>query len=387
MRKYLAGIVFRAAERCIMKTCILVTLAMCMVACQKSRTEDLSGRLRPILQAYDLPALAGAVVTSDGIRGQAVVGVRKYGTDTPATINDEFHLGSETKAMTATLLAMLVEQGQLSWDMSLAQCLPELAGTMDPAYRNVTLEQLLAHRAGFTDDSWPDGETFLSLHNWRGSPSEQRWRYAQMILQEPPTKSRPGSFLYSNRSYAIAGVIAERITGTPWENLISNWLFAPLDMDTCGFGPMGTPGSIDEPWQHVLQGSEHQPIEPGPLSDNPDVIAPAGLVHCSIGDWAKFVQAHLRGEKGEPGILQPASFRRLHTATYGDYGFGWIITQRSWGGRVLTHAGSNNQNYAVVWMAPMHDFAVLVATNQGGDRASEACDKAAATLIANYGSR
>jgi CubicO group peptidase (beta-lactamase class C family) len=369
------------------RICILLIVAMCMVACQKSRTDDLSGRLRPILQAYDLPALAGAVVTSDGIRVQGVVGVRKYGTDTPVTINDEFHLGSDTKAMTATLLAMLVEQGKLSWDMTLAQCLPQLAATMDPAYRNVTLEQLLAHRAGFTDDSWPDGETFLSLHNWQGSPSEQRWRYAQRILQEPPTKSSPGSFLYSNRSYAVAGVIAERITGSSWENLISNWLFAPLDMDTCGFGPMGTPGSIDEPWQHVLQGSEHQPIEPGPLSDNPVVIAPAGLVHCSIGDWAKFIEAHLRGEKGEPGILKPASFRRLHTASYGDYGFGWIVTERSWGGRVLTHAGSNNQNYAVVWMAPMHDFAVLVATNQGGERASEACDKAASMLIANYGSR
>jgi hypothetical protein len=54
---------------------------------------------------------------------------------------------------------------------------------------------------------------------------------------------------------------------------------------------------------------------------------------------------------------------------------------------VLTHAGSNNQNYAVVWMAPMHDFAVLAATNQGGERASEACDKVVSMLIADYASR
>jgi CubicO group peptidase (beta-lactamase class C family) len=365
---------------------MLLILVMSLVACQKSRAENPSDRLRTILQGYDLPALAGAVVTSEGIRVQGVVGVRKYGTDTPATINDEFHLGSDTKAMTATLLAMLVEQGKLSWGMTLSQCLPELANTMHSAYRDVTLEQLLAHRAGFTDESWPVGETFVSLHNWRGTPSEQRWRYAQMILAEPPTKSSPGNFLYSNRSYAIAGIIAERITGIAWEDLMTQRLFEPLGMDTCGFGPMGTPGSIDEPFQHILEGSEHQAIGPGPLADNPVVIAPAGLVHCSIGDWAKFIQAHLRGEKGEPGILKPESFRRLHTVTSGDYGFGWIVTQRSWGGRVLTHAGSNNQNFAVVWMAPMHDFAVLVATNQGGDRASQACDKAASMLIANYGS-
>jgi CubicO group peptidase (beta-lactamase class C family) len=359
-----------------------------MCACKKADPADLSRRLQSIRQSYDLPALAGAVVTSEGIRVQAVVGVRKYGTNTPATIDDEFHLGSDTKAMTATLLAILVEQGKLSWDMTLAQCLPELATTMDPAYRKVTLEQLLAHRAGFTDESWPVGETFLSLHNWPGSPAEQRWRYAQTILREPPTKSRPGEFLYSNRSYAVAGVIAERITGTPWEELMTTQIFAPLDMDTCGFGSMGTPGKIDEPWQHTLGlFGQHQPIEPGQFSDNPDVIAPAGLVHCSIGDWAKFVQAHLRGEKGEPGILKPETFQRIHAATYGEYGFGWIVAQRSWGGRVLTHAGSNNQNYAVVWMAPARDFAVLVATNQGGDKAAKACDDAASMLITNYGNR
>jgi CubicO group peptidase (beta-lactamase class C family) len=360
---------------------------MCLVACQKHRAEDLDGQLRTIRQQYDLPALAGAVVTSDGIRVQGVVGVRKYGTNSPVAIDDQFHLGSDTKAMTATLLAMLVEQGKLSWDRTLAQCLPELANTMDPAYRNVTVEQLLAHRAGFTDESWPVGETFTSLHNWEGTPAEQRWRYAWAILREAPAKSHPGEYLYSNRSYAIAGVIAERITGMAWEDLMRQWLFEPLGMSTCGFGAMGSPTAIDEPFQHTLAGSAHQAIAPGPLADNPDVIAPAALVHCSIGDWAKFVQAHLRGEKGEAGILKPETFRRIHTALYGDYGFGWIVTQRSWGGRVLTHAGSNNQNYAVVWMAPMHDFAVLAATNQGGERASEACDKVVSMLIADYASR
>jgi CubicO group peptidase (beta-lactamase class C family) len=146
---------------------------------------------------------------------------------------------------------------------------------------------------------------------------------------------------------------------------------------------MGTPGKIDQPWQHTLSEKMHNPIGPGPLSDNPVVIAPAGLVHCSVGDWAKFIQSHLRGEKGLPGILRPDTFKMLHTA-YGDYGFGWMTVQRSWGGgRVLTHAGSNNQSYAVVWMAPLRDFAVLVMTNQGGDEAFKACDETAFALI-NY---
>lgn len=344
--------------------------------------QDLNSLLTPILQKHDLPALAGAIITSDGIVGQGAVGVRKYGTNTPVTTGDEFHLGSDTKAMTATIIAMLVEKGELSWTTTLSKALPEFAATMDPAYKDVTLEQLLAHRAGFTDASWPMGETFQSMHALGGSPREQRWKYAAAVLKEPPTKVHPGEFLYSNRSYAIAGVIAERTANIAWEELMREWLFQPLGMTTCGFGPMGNAGKIDQPWQHNGIGKDHGPTGPGPLSDNPVVIAPAGEVHCSVGDWGKFIQAHLRGEKGLPGILRPETFKKLHTASYGNYGFGWLMADRPWGGgRVLTHAGSNTQNFAVVWMAPLRDFAVLVMTNQGGDEATKACDEAAGALI------
>ena len=344
--------------------------------------EDVRPILEPVLRKHDLPAMAGAIVTSDGIVGVGAIGVRKYGDATPVTVNDEFHLGSDTKAMTATILAMLVEQGKLTWTMTLAAALPELESKMDPAYRIVTLEQMLAHRAGFTDESWPVGETFQSLHAMGGSPREQRWKYAQKVLSEKPTKVQPGTFLYSNRSYAIAGVIAERTTNVAWEELMRQWLFKPLGMSTCGFGSMGTPGRIDEPWQHTGIGKSHGPVEPGPMSDNPVVIAPAGEVHCSIADWGKFIQAHLRGEKGLPGILKPETFKKLHTMTYGNYGFGWLAADRSWGGgRVLNHAGSNTMNYCVVWIAPAKDFAVLAVTNQGGPEAAAGTDAAVSALI------
>ncbi|MBV9848767.1 MAG: serine hydrolase, partial [Armatimonadetes bacterium] len=152
------------------------------------------------------------------------------------------------------------------------------------------------------------------------------------------------------------------------------------------FGAMGTPGRIDQPWQHTVVDGKHQPIGPGPLSDNPSVIAPAGTVHCAVGDWAKFVALHLQGEQGTSRLLQPRTLRRLHAPQFGgDYAGGWLVTDRPWGGgRVLTHAGSNTQNYAVVWMAPLDDFAVLVATNQGGARAAQATDAAAATLIRHF---
>jgi len=259
--------------------------------------QNLNSLLEPLLKKYELPALAGAIVTSKGLAAVGAVGVRKYGTDTPVTVEDQFHLGSDTKAMTATMLATLVEEGKLSWDTSLEQVFPELVPKMNPAYRKVTLEQLMAHRAGFTDESWPKGMTFAEVHTIPGTPREQRATYVAMVLSEPPDYPPGSKFLYSNRSYAVAGAIAERVANDSWEHLMQKRLFEPLGMSSCGFGAMGTPGRIDQPWQHKLLLTWYRPIEPGPMADNPPAIAPAGTVHCSIIDWGKFVSAHLRGKR------------------------------------------------------------------------------------------
>ena len=354
---------------------------------ESSSPQDLKPLLEPIRQKHDLPALAGAIVTSKGLQAVGVVGVRKYGDKTPAEIDDQFHLGSNSKAITATLLATLVEEGKLSWNQTLEQALPELAKEMNPAYRHVTVEQMLAHRSGFAGEGWPQGKTRFDLYGLPGPPREQRWAFVKMILREPPVNEPGKQFLYSNRNYAVAGVIAEKITDLPFEELMQKRIFGPLKMSTCGFGAMGAAGKVDEPWQHRLEGTRHVPVEPGPQMDNPPVVASAGTMHCSIGDWAKFIQMHLRGERGEPGLLKPETLKYLHTAHFGDYGFGWGYTQRPWaGGLVLTHTGSNTMNLAIVWMAPLKDFAVLVMTNQAdpGDVTFKACDEVEAALIQEF---
>jgi CubicO group peptidase (beta-lactamase class C family) len=367
-----------------------VSLVAAFVFQPTATTDDLRSLLAPIREKYDLPALAGAIVTSHKLVATGAVGVRKYGTETPVTINDEFHLGSDTKAMTATLLALLVEEGKISWGTTLGESFPDLAKKMNPAYRRVTVEQMLAHRAGFSDQSWPDGKTFLDMHHLPGTPREQRQAYIAMILAEPQVNEPGIEYLYSNRSYAVAGAIAEKITNQSWEELMQKRIFGPLGMKTCGFGAMGTKGKINQPWQHKVNAGKHIAIEPGPLADNPAVIGPAGTVHCSILDWAKFIQAHLQAEQGEssPLKLKPATIKHLHTAPMGgNYGFGWLILERPWAnGKALNHAGSNNQNYAVVWIAPAKDFAVLVMTNQAdsGGETFKACDEAAWALIQRF---
>jgi CubicO group peptidase (beta-lactamase class C family) len=379
------------ARKTIIGVCVVGAVVYAMLrlrsASSPAPVENLNSLLTSIVGKYDLPAMAGAIVTSKGLSAVGAVGVRKYGTNVGVTVDDQFHLGSETKAMTATLLATLVEEGKLSWATTLEQAFPYLATTMNPAYRNVTVEQLLSQRSGFAEDTRPAGMSYIDLHNLPGSVREQRAAYVEMVLKEAPVNEPGSAFVYSNRNYAVAGVIAEIITDTPWEDLMQARIFDPLGMKTCGFGAMGTPGEIDEPWQHVLEGGNHVPIEPGPLADNPPAIGPAATVHCSIGDWGKFVTAHLRGEKGEPGILKPETFKRLHTPSFGgEYAFGWFVSQRPWAGNgpALNHTGSNTQNYAVVWMAPAKDFAVLVATNQAGGATFNACDEAETAMIQRF---
>src|SRR5271169_4259816 len=192
--------------------------------------DDLTSILEPLRKKYDLPALAGAIVTSRGLVSIGAVGVRKYGDKTPVSVNDQFHLGSNTKAMTATLVAMLVEEGKLSWDATLDQCFPELLDSMNAAYRRVTVKQLLAHRAGFTDESWPVGKSFLDMYQLPGTPREQRQAYVAMILREPPVAEPGTRYIYSNRSYAVAGAIVERVANAAWEDLIERRLFNPLGM-------------------------------------------------------------------------------------------------------------------------------------------------------------
>ena len=107
-------------------------------------------------QAKDhLPAVAALVQIAGKCAGEAALGVRALGHAEPVTTNDRWHIGSDTKSFTATLIAHLVEQRVMRFDDTLAGSFPAFAAVMDPAYRNVTVTQLLSHTAGLpplTDD-------------------------------------------------------------------------------------------------------------------------------------------------------------------------------------------------------------------------------------------
>lgn len=335
----------------------------------------LAGLLEEVRAKAGVPAMAAAVVTVDGLRGVAVAGRRKAGATNAITLDDLWHLGSDTKAMTATVAGRLVERGLLRWDTTLAERFPDLADGMDPAFRGVTLEQLLTHRAGL-----PANLRWSSFKRWddirKARLAAVREATAKAPVHPPGTKS-----FYSNLGYVIAGTIIERVLDKPWEEAIREEVFEPLGMTHVGFGGTGTPGELDQPWGHSESG---KPVSNnGPDMDNPPVLGPAGRVHARLQDWALFITDQLHGARGQGKLLKPETYRTIQTPVGdGEHAMGWIVVQRGWAdGTALNHTGSNTMNYANVWIAPAKGFAILVCCNQGGDAAFKATDAAVAALI------
>ncbi len=342
---------------------------------------SLDGLLEPIRAAHGMPALAGAFVRGRDLAALGAVGVRRAGTADRVEAHDRFHIGSCTKSMTATLVAMLVEQGKLSWQTTVAEIFPDLLGRIHSAYHRVTVTQLLSHRSGLPDDRAPDPAIWPLVRGLGGPTQEQRRALAEIVLSRAPAAPPGSQFLYSNLGYAIAGAFAEKVTGQSWEDLMRQMLFGPLGMPAAGFG---APGGA-APWGHAPPGCS--PVAPGPDADNPSVIGPAGTVNCSMSDWARYAALHLRGAQGAPGLLVgPESFRRLHRDEFRQgYALGWVVVERDWaGGTALMHTGTNTLWYAVIWLAPARDAGFLAATNCGPESGFRACDAAVGAMIRRY---
>lgn len=346
--------------------------------------QDIEKELEAIRKAEKVPSLAVTVLKNGQQKTLKAVGMRKLGDSTPVTSSDKYHLGSCTKAMTATLLAVLVEEGKLEWTTTLAEVFPKMA--MHPAYQQVTILHLLTHRSGLPTRTWPKGKSFLEVHGLDGNQRQQRLTYVKLMLKEAPEAKAGEKFIYSNAGYTVAGAVAETVCDKGYQALIAEKLFKPLGIKSYGSGAMGQADKLDQPWPHRYGRDKVVPIRPGPFADNPPAIAPAGTLHMSLSDWAKFIQLHLQAYNGNPKVLSKKTLKLLHNPIFGGgYALGWAVTSRPWGkGRVLVHNGSNNMNFCVVWMAPKADFAVMIACNAGGPNAAKACDRVAGLMIRHY---
>ena len=287
--------------------------------------------------------MIAAIISSEGIIEIASAGVRKAGTSVAMTDKDLVHLGSCGKAMTATMIATLVAEGKMSWDMKLTEAIPELKNNIHPDLQNTTLWQLLTHRAGIPSDP-------IDWYAYADKDiKDRRFSILKDNIKLAPAYT-DGEFHYSNYGYVVAACMAEQITGLSWEDLMRERLFEPLGMTTAGFGDPVKHKSIDQPWGHKKSwfGNKWKPSR----EYYGEVISPAGRVHCSVEDWAKFISLQLPGENT---ILDREILNKLIEPN-GVYAGGWVVfqeTEQPWAkGIVLVHGGSNEIWYASVMVAP-----------------------------------
>lgn len=293
---------------------ILVALTLLLISWTAEAQTSLDSMLKPYLPLYDLPAVAAAVVKDGQVLSAGAVGTRKVGATMPVTINDRFHLGSDTKAMTALLAAMLVEEEKLRWDSTIAEAFPELVDKMDAGLQRVTLVQLLSHTSCIPSDN----ENFTALINeslsQEGNLDELRYWLVQQ-WSKLPLECQPGTkFMYSNMNYTIAGAIIERLKGKTWEELIVEKVFEPLDLQTAGLGAQASLGRIDAPLGHSVINGKTKVFLAGPNGDNPPIIGPAGIAHMLILDFARWAGWNAGEGKRGPNLIKPDTMRKLHTS-------------------------------------------------------------------------
>ena len=180
-----------------------------------------------------VPGAALAIVRGDEVifaRGFGVADVEKK---TPVTPNTPFFIGSATKAFTATLVGMLVDEGRMQWDDPVEKYLPEFklaVQSKDPNDR-ATLRDVLSHRTGFTRMGLLETNTGLS--------SDEILRRASSAEAFAPFRQR---FLYNNVHYLAAGSAAAAAAGTSWDALMKARILAPLGM-------AATRTSLREAWK------------------------------------------------------------------------------------------------------------------------------------------
>ena len=228
----------------------------------------------------------------------------------PNTPDTKFRLGSLTKQFTAMLIMQLVEQGKLKLEGKITDYLadyPKAAGD------KITLHHLLTHTSGIPNYSdLPDYRTF----------ERNRYRPADFIkkFSDLPLEFEPGSaFAYSNSGYILLGAIIEKVTGKPYEKVLQENIFTPLQMHNTGYDVsykvLPKRASGYERWNLVYENASYMDMS---------IPYAAGALYSTVEDLALWDQA-LYTDK----LLSASSKAILFTPYKNGYAYGWGVRQNA----------------------------------------------------------
>ncbi len=314
-----------------------------------------------IRETYKIPCLAAAIIRSDSIEEITVSGYRNILTKEKAKEVDKFHLGSNTKAFTSILAALLIKQNKLRWSTKLLDIFPEFKSNSRAVYQSITLQDLLSHQARI--QPFTDGLEFKMLPKFEGNPQEQRKAFSFWLVQQKPMEiDSTCSYTYSNAGYTIAAAMLENVTGQSWEELVKINICVPLGI-SCNFGwPENIEGHIRPIEWAYNEGRELIPL-PIDLDYKLDsLIVPSGDLTLSLKDYARFVQEQLKGFRGQSVLeLNYEDYEKLHFGI-NDYALGWGNKKEEY---ISFHDGSAGTFYSHTSIHKNHDLAITILANAG----------------------
>jgi CubicO group peptidase (beta-lactamase class C family) len=332
---------------------------------------DLDGYVARVMQAFEVPGLALAVVKDGRVLIARGYGVRRLGEAAPVDSTTRFGIASNTKIFTATALGLLVEEGKLGWDHPVIRYLPWFA-LYDPyVTRELTIRDLLVHRSGL-------GLGAGDLLWWPPSTYDRKEIARRLRFLRPATSFR-SAYAYDNVLYTVAGEVIEAVSGMSWEDFVARRIIAPVGMTSSEVRHSAAGGGGNVAATHARIEGTVRPIAPF-LSDNTN---PAGGIMSGAADMARWLMVQLDSGRTAGGrrlfstattrelwsmvtpipIGEPAAELRELRTSFSGYALGLGVRDYR-GKKLLTHTGGLPGYLSRVAMLPDLRLGVVVLTNQ-----------------------
>lgn len=330
--------------------------------------------------AYGLPGIGYVILKSDTILEIKTAGYKRIDKPDSLTLSSRFHIGSNTKAITAFVAAHLVEEGKIRWETGFFEIFPELLNKAQKEYHSITLGDLLSHRARVAPLT--SGREIAQIP-LRGSRAEKQIQFAENIFSRNPEKpENDTSIVYSNAGYALASMMMERITGKTYEELIEFYVNEKVGLRF----QIGWP-HIHDPHQtygHFGKRLGFQKLVPDTFNvyHLNELIKPAGDINATLTDYAKFIQLFLKGLKGENNILKASTYAHLLLG-YPEYACGWAHGTHD-NKTYATHNGSAGTYFCHTFIIKENDLAFIVVSNSAEEEAEKAIFEIRKLILKKY---
>jgi len=332
-----------------------------------------------IRNAYNIPEISYAVVDSKSTIEIAALGRHNICLQDTATLNDRFHIGSNTKAMTAFIIAKYVEKGKLKWSTKFFDIFPDWKENSKIEYHNITLQDLLSHRARIQPFQ---GDNDPTIPDFKGTKQEKRTAFGKFVLTLNPAEiDTIHQFNYSNADYTLATLMLEKVTKKSWEQLVEKVFNKDLKLNVKFSWPENK--KIKDTWGHSFENNKLIPV-PSNTDYRLDFTEPAGDINITLKNYVKFIQLNLQGLNGEDNYLTAKTYQFIHKGI-DNYALGWYNIYEN-GKELSTHSGTAGTYYTLVHIDRINYKAYIIFTNSFNTDTQQGVRILMRKLKENYGS-